>query len=74
MLLENSIHRFEAEKNRKPAHVNEVLDYVQKCYVFGEISIVEYKQIFSQLNHLQAEKPQSYFFSVVPFDAIDLPS
>jgi hypothetical protein len=74
MLLENSIHRFETEKNRKPSHVNEVLDYIQKCYIYGEISIVEYKQIFSQLEKLNAEKPQSYFFSVVPFDAIDLPS
>lgn len=74
MLLENSIHRFEAEKNRKPSHVNEVLDYIQKCYIYGEISIVEYKQIFSQLDKLNAEKPQSYFFSPDSYNVVVLPS
>jgi hypothetical protein len=74
MLLENSIQRFEVEKNRKPSDVNEVLDYIQKCYIHGELSIVEYKKVFSQLDKLEAEKPQSYFFKVVPFDVVDLPS
>nr|WP_295970665.1 YppF family protein [uncultured Bacillus sp.] len=74
MLLENSIHHFETERNRKPSHVNEVLDYIQKCYIFGELSIVEYKKLLSELDKLNAEKPQSYFFSIVPFDIVDLPS
>jgi hypothetical protein len=74
LLLENSIHRFEIEKNRKPLHVNEILDYVQKCYLFGEISIVEYKQLFCELDKLQAEKPQSFIVNTIPFEKINIPS
>jgi len=74
LLLENSIRCFEIEKSRKPLHVNEILDYVQKCYLHDEISIVEYKQLFCELDKLQAEKPQSFFVKTIPFEKINIPS
>ncbi|MCQ6281241.1 YppF family protein [Bacillus sp. EB600] len=46
MLLENLIHRFELVKERNPLHANELLDYIQKSYIYGELSIVEYKKLF----------------------------
>ena len=73
-MLQNSISKFENEKKRKPLNVNEILDFIQKCYLFGEISIVEYKKIFSELDKLQAEKPQFFFVKTIPFEKIEIPS
>ncbi|MCQ6280812.1 YppF family protein [Bacillus sp. EB600] len=61
MLLENLIHRFELVKERNPLHANELLDYIQKSYIYGELSIVEYKKLFFELDKLKAEKPNSFF-------------
>jgi hypothetical protein len=61
MLIENLIHRFELVKERNPLHANELLDYIQKSYIYGELSIVEYKKLFFELNKLKAKKPNSFF-------------
>ena len=61
MLLENLIHRFELVKERNPLHANELLDYIQKSYIYGELSIVEYKKLFFELDKLKAKKPNSFF-------------
>ncbi|WP_394231679.1 YppF family protein [Niallia oryzisoli] len=68
MLLENLIYRYTLEKKRKPSHVNELLDYLQKGYIYGEFSIVEYKQLFSELNERNAEKPQFFIIKSKPYD------
>lgn len=57
MLVENLVDSFELEKHRTPSHVNELLDFVQKSYIYGKLSIVEYKQLFFELNKQHAEKP-----------------
>lgn len=57
--------RFQQVKKCKPLHVNELLDYLQKSYVNGELSIVEYKKIYRELDQLHAEKPQSFEFAAV---------
>lgn len=59
-MLERLINHFELEKKSNPSHVNELLDYVQKRYLSGELSIVEYKQLFSELDKRNATKPESY--------------
>ena len=59
-MLEELTKRFEDIKKRDPLHVNELLDYLQKSYVFGELSIVEYKEIYRELDQLNTEKPQSF--------------
>ena len=46
MLVEGLIHHFKLVKQRSPLHVNELLDYIQKGYIYGELSIVEYKKLF----------------------------
>ncbi len=60
-MLKSLENHFAMEKNRKSAHVNELLDFLQKRYISGELSIVEYKKFFSELNKQNAEKPTSYF-------------
>lgn len=57
MLVEKLIHHFKMVKKRNPSHVNELLDYIQKCYIYGELSIVEYKKLFFELDKRNAEKP-----------------
>jgi hypothetical protein len=63
-MLEELIHRFQLEKNQPPLHANELLDYVQKRYIQREISIVEYKVLFNELNKRNAEKPHSYEMNI----------
>ncbi|WP_028401869.1 YppF family protein [Ectobacillus panaciterrae] len=60
MLVEDLIQRFVLVKKQKPLHVNELLDYIQKSYIYGELSIVEYKKLFFELNKLEAKKPESF--------------
>jgi hypothetical protein len=61
MLMKELVQHFTNVRNYSPSHVNEILDYLQKCYIFGELSIVDYKNLFSELNKLNAEKPSEYF-------------
>jgi len=64
-MLKELIKQFEQVKERNPLHVNELLDYLQKSYIYGELSIVEYKKIYFELDQLKAEKPQSLEFATV---------
>ncbi|WP_071394102.1 YppF family protein [Bacillus tuaregi] len=57
MLLEGLINRFKLERERNPSHVNELLDYVQKNYLYGELSIKEYKNLYFELDKQNAVKP-----------------
>jgi YppF-like protein len=67
MLVKNLINHYKLEKNRSPLHVNELLDYIQKRYIYGELSIVEYKKLFAELEKRNAEKPASYFIETSSF-------
>ncbi len=67
-MLKNLIHSFQLEKDRNPSHVNELLDFLQKDYISGKLSILEYKKIFSELDKRNAEKPVSYF---VKFNSLE---
>ena len=74
MLVETLIKRFNQEKKRNPSHVNELLDYIQKGYIYGELSIVEYKRLFSELDKRNAEKPQNYIIKTSPLETFNIPS
>ena len=74
MLVDNLISRFKLVKNRNPLHANELLDYVQKCYIEEEITIVEYKKLYFELDKHKAEKPQFYFMNFTPYENIIIPS
>ena len=74
MLVENLIKHFQLEKKRNPSHVNELLDYIQKSYIYGELSIVEYKKLFFELNKRNAEKPEFYFIKTRAFETFNIPS
>jgi hypothetical protein len=56
-MLENLIHKFIQSKKDKPSNVNELLDFLQKEYVEGTISIAEYRNVYRELNERGAEKP-----------------
>ncbi|MCQ6277152.1 hypothetical protein JMM81_19955 [Bacillus sp. V3B] len=62
-MVEELTNRFELVKKRNPLHINELLDYLQKSYIYGELSIVEYKKLFFELDKLKAEKPKSFIFA-----------
>ena len=64
-MLEELKNRFEQVKKRTPIHVNELLDYLQKSYIYGELSIVEYKNLFFELDQLKAEKPNNFEFAAM---------
>jgi hypothetical protein len=74
LVVEELKQHFIQEKNYTPSHTNELLDYLQKCYICGEISIVEYKKLFSELNKQKAEKPSEFFIKNKLFNLdFDLP-
>ncbi|SMQ86718.1 YppF-like protein [Bacillus sp. OV166] len=75
MLVEELIVQLTKVKNDTPSHVNELLDYLQKRYIYEEISIVEYKKIFFELDKLKAEKPSEFFIKTKLFNLeFDIPS
>ena len=75
VLLENIIHSFITEKNCHPLHTNQLLDFAQKSYLHGDLSIVEYKKIYCELDKLNAEKPQSFIINTkLPFNFLSISS
>ena len=76
MLVENLINDFKTKKNRHPLHANDLLDYIQYKYISGELSIREYKQLFFELDKLDAEKPQSFIMNISlgNFNRVERPS
>ena len=41
MLIDDLVQKFILVKERNPLHANELLDYLQKSYIYGEVSIVD---------------------------------
>lgn len=75
LLVEELINDFKKEKKHTPSHANELLDYLQKQYIYGEVSILQYKKLFAQLDKLKAEKPTEFFIVSKPFNlTLDIPS
>ncbi len=75
MLLKDLMNSFILEKEYRPLHSNELLDFVQKKYIQEELTIVQYKKLYSELNKLNVEKPQTYIMnSIFLMDSISIPS
>jgi hypothetical protein len=68
MLFEELVQQFKNVKNYTPSHANELLDYLQKCYVTGELSIVDYKKLLCELEKHHAEKPSEFFIKTKLFN------
>jgi len=47
---------------------------IQKDYIQGELTIVEYKKLFFELDKQKAEKPHSYIIKKYPLKDITIPS
>ncbi len=74
MIIEELVQSFTKVKNYQPSDANELLDFIQNGYISGELSIVEYKKLFSELNKLNAEKPSEFFIKIKPLTLkFDLP-
>lgn len=56
MLVEDLIRQFILMKKREPSHLDELIDYIQKGYICGELSTVEYKTLFLHLKSEKAKK------------------
>ncbi|WP_100331040.1 YppF family protein [Bacillus xiapuensis] len=54
------IYQFILIQKRKPAHANELLDYIQKSYMQGDLTIKEYKALLCELDRRSAKKPIYY--------------
>lgn len=63
MLIEDLIRQFILIKKRKPSHSSELLRYIQKNYIYGELSAVEYKKLFLDLNLTNLTRKEQYFLS-----------
>lgn len=75
MLIKNLIETFILEKQYRPLHSNELLDFIQRKFIEEEMSIVDYKKLYYELDKLNAEKPDSYIMnSLFLFDTLDIPS
>ncbi|WP_338470611.1 YppF family protein [Niallia sp. XMNu-256] len=72
-MLEILTQRFNNAKKRNPSHVNELLDFIQVCYIQGELTITEYKGFFSELDKQNAEKPEVYIIKNTPFNTFNIP-
>lgn len=74
-MLDDLIQRFNNFNKRTPSHVNELLDYIQQCYIREELTLSEYKAFFSELDKKNAEKPDAYVIRLNPFDDhLNIPS
>ena len=67
LLLEDLINQFVLLKKDKPSNVNELLDFIQRGYIQGEFSIVEYRRLFHELHTRGAEKPDYLFDDLQTF-------
>ncbi|USK72319.1 YppF family protein [Peribacillus asahii] len=67
ILVEDLIQQFKLVKDKNPLDVNELLDYIQKSYIDGELCIVEYKKLFFELDKRGAQKPESFLVQARPF-------
>ncbi len=66
MLVEDLIHQFILMKKRKPSHMNELIVYIQKSYIRGELSMVEYKTLFADLKKRKAKKGTIFMYEYNP--------
>lgn len=66
MFVEELVKGFTKVKNYQPSDANELLDFIQNRYISGELTIVEYKKLFSELHKLNAEKPSEFFIKIKP--------
>ncbi|MBP1931648.1 YppF family protein [Ammoniphilus resinae] len=57
MTLEDLVEKFVLAKNDKPSDVNELLDFLQKDYVNGNLPIQLYRKLFRELDSQGAVKP-----------------
>jgi hypothetical protein len=55
-MVEDLINQFKQVKNYTPTNQNELVTFLKKLYIHDELSIVNYKKIYSELNQLKAEK------------------
>lgn len=64
MTLEALITQYILVRRNKPTNSNELLDYIQQCYIRDEISIVHYRDMYRELSKRGANKP-NYFHELV---------
>lgn len=63
MNFQDLIHHFILMNKREPLHVNELLDYIQKSYIHGDLCIKDYKRLFRELNKRGAMQAEIFDFT-----------
>lgn len=57
MTLENVINRYMKEKDSKPGNANELLDYIRRAYIHGDLDITQYRDLARELEQHGAVVP-----------------
>lgn len=66
MTLADLINHFIRVKQEKPSNVNQLLDFLQRCYIMNEYNIVQYRDLYRKLKVRGASKPgEKGNFSIV---------
>ncbi|WP_171016967.1 YppF family protein [Pseudalkalibacillus caeni] len=60
MNLEKLISQFIETKNRQPENADELLDFLQRSYLTGQVTLSQYQSLFRVLQDRGAKKPD-YF-------------
>jgi hypothetical protein len=58
MTLQELKHKFVTQKEYEAENVNELMDFLQICYVKGSITISIYRNLIKELELLGAKKPE----------------
>ncbi|WP_083249162.1 YppF family protein [Bacillus solimangrovi] len=53
MTLENLIDHYTKEKNNKPENTKELIGFIRRAYVCGDINIVEYRNLYRELEQYE---------------------
>lgn len=54
MIKKYLLSMYQKERNGEPDSINQMLDFLQKKYIAGEITIEQYKEYYSYLHNLGA--------------------
>jgi hypothetical protein len=57
--MNNLLKQYIEVKGTAPAHVNQLLDFIQREYVHGKLTIIEYRKWYKMLLQYGAQKPAS---------------
>lgn len=56
MTLESLIHQYVLEKKEKPSNANDLLVFLKRGYIQGDLSFLDYRKLIQELEQRGAKK------------------